>query len=61
MDNNEQRRLSRRNFLKGVPLGIAGAFALTTLGSSLFKRKADRYPNFPEGSIFTPADRSRDA
>ncbi len=61
MDNSDAKRLSRRNFLKGIPLGIAGVVALNALGGRLFRRSESRYPKFPEGSIFTPANDRTDA
>ena len=59
MDNNEAKRLSRRNFLKGIPAGIAGVVAFNAIGNRLFRRSTAQYPKFPEGSIFTPADDRR--
>ena len=58
MERKKDNKLSRRAFLKGVPLGIAGAFVLSTISRGLFSSKSTgsgRYPNVPEGSIFTPA------
>ncbi len=50
--------LSRRQFLKGVPLGIAGAVAVNALTggfiSSIIGRRR-KLPEFPEGSIYSPA------
>ena len=59
MDNKEQNRISRRNFLKGIPVGIAGVVAFNAIGNRLFRRSTTQYPKFPEGSIFTPADDRR--
>ena len=59
MDNKEQNRISRRNFLMGIPVGIAGVVAFNAIGNRLFKRNTAQYPKFPEGSIFTPADDRR--
>ena len=56
MDNNEAKRLSRRNFLKGIPAGIAGVLAIKAVSGSSFGRSETRYPKFPEGSIFKPAN-----
>lgn len=60
MEKNESKRISRRSFLLGIPVGIAGVVAFNAVGSRLFKRNAAQYPKFPEGSIFTPADDRRD-
>ncbi len=60
-DKNEPKRgFTRRQFLKGVPLGVAGAAALTVVSNrfvSAFVRRR-RMPNLPQDSIFAP-DRSR--
>ena len=61
MDNNEQRRISRRSFLMGIPAGIAGVVAFNAIGNKVFKRETSQYPKFPEGSIFTPANDRTDA
>lgn len=61
MGNNEQRRISRRSFLIGIPAGIAGVVALNAIGRKVLKREALQYPKFPEGSIFTPANGRTDA
>ncbi|MXY46065.1 MAG: hypothetical protein F4Y44_03585 [Chloroflexi bacterium] len=60
-DNKEQRRISRRHFLLGIPAGIAGVVALNAIGSRMVRRKTSQYPQFPKGSIFTPADERTDA
>ena len=55
-----KRGFTRRQFLKGVPIGIAGAAALTVVSSrfvSAFVRRR-RMSDLPEDSIFAP-DRSR--
>ena len=63
MEQKQDKKLSRRAFLRGVPLGIAGAFVLNSISRGLFSSKSrdsGQYPNVPEGSIFTPAkDRDR--
>lgn len=59
MAKNDRKRISRRGFLIGIPLGVAGAFALNAIGGRLLAPKRDSYPKFPEGSIFTPADDRR--
>ena len=56
-----KRGFTRRQFLMGVPLGIAGAAALTVVSGrfvSAFVRRRRRTPNLPQDSIFAP-DRSR--
>ena len=58
MDQKKDKQLSRRAFLKGVPLGIAGAFLLSSISRGLLSSRpgdSSKYPAFPEGSIFTPA------
>ena len=57
--DKETKKLSRRNFLKGVPLGVAGAIAVSAvmgrfLPSRLISRRGR--PSFPKDSIFRPAD-----
>ncbi len=62
MENKEQKRFSRRSFLKGIPVGIASVAVISALGGRLTAgRKASQYPKFPEGSIFTPDKRHTDA
>ncbi|MCY4579338.1 MAG: hypothetical protein OXD31_09830 [Chloroflexi bacterium] len=56
MDNNEKKGISRRSFLMGIPVGIAGVVAFNAIGNRVMKRNASQYPKFPEGSIFTPAN-----
>ena len=55
-----KRGFTRRQFLKGVPIGIAGAAALTVVSSrfvSAFVRRR-RMSDLPQDSIFAP-DRNR--
>ncbi len=56
-DRSDKRGFSRRDFLKGVPAGIAGALALGALSNKmltpLFRR--GKRAEFPEDSIFAPA------
>ena len=47
------RGYTRRQFLKGVSLGIAGAVVATTIVGRLLGRRSGP-PVFPEGSIYTP-------
>ena len=60
-DKKEPKRgFTRRQILKGVPLGIAGAVALTVVSgrfvSAFVRRKG--MPDLPEDSIFAP-DKNR--
>ena len=57
MDNKskDKRKLSRRDFLKGVPIGIAGALAVGALLPKIIRK--GRRSQLPDDSIFTPADR----
>jgi hypothetical protein len=54
--NKEKRGVTRRQFMKAVPIGIAGALAVGVisgrLASSLFRRNK---PQLPEDSIFAPS------
>ena len=50
------RRYTRRQFLKGVSLGITGAVVATTIVGRLLGRRSAP-PVFPEGSIYTPDPR----
>ena len=57
--DKETKKFSRRSFLKGVPLGVVGAFAISAvmrrfLPSRLISRRGR--PSFPKDSIFRPAD-----
>ena len=59
MDDREIRKkgISRRTFLKGVPIGMLGAFAVGVFGSRMLSSSAKRrLPRFKKGSIFTPRD-----
>jgi anaerobic selenocysteine-containing dehydrogenase len=50
---------SRRQFLKGIPLGAVAAVAVGAISGRLIASALGRRrkpPVFPEGSIFTPAD-----
>lgn len=56
-------RFSRRQFLKGLPMGAVAALAVGAVAgrfvASALRRRSGP-PAFPEGSIFTPAeDRNR--
>jgi hypothetical protein len=51
----KRNRISRRTFLKGVPVGILGALAIGFFGSKMLASSANRrFPRFKKGSIFTP-------
>lgn len=55
-----QKRFTRRQVMKGVPLGLAGAAALSLISghvASAFVRRR-RMPDLPEDSIFAP-DKNR--
>lgn len=63
-EKKAKREFSRRQFLKGVPLGIAGVVAINAVSggfiSSIFGRRR-RLPDFPKDSIFAPdKDRYKD-
>ena len=47
------RGYTRRQFLKGVSLGITGAVVATTIVGRLLGRRGGP-PALPEGSIYTP-------
>ena len=65
MESAEKRKgLSRRGFLKGVPLGIAAVVGMGVLSRRLWPSSAARRrgAGLPKDSIFTPAqDRDRPA
>ena len=61
MDDKEQKRISRRHFLLGIPAGIAAVVALNAVGGNAVSRGVTQYPKFPEGSIFTPANDANNA
>ena len=57
--DKETKKISRRNFLMGIPLGVAGAFAISAvMGRFLPSRLVSRRgrPSFPKDSIYRPAD-----
>ena len=56
------RSYSRREFVKGIPLGLAGAFVLAVVSGrllSIASRRRRRPPVVPPGSIFTAAEDPR--
>jgi hypothetical protein len=60
MDSQDKQGMgsSRRDFLKKIPLGVAGAFVLTTLGGGLLRRGRGGHGQveFAKDSIFRPRD-----
>ena len=53
---------SRRDFIKGLPLGIGGIILLGTLTKSIFSSRSNRNsapPVVPKGSIFTPSKKRK--
>lgn len=53
---------SRRDFIKGLPLGIGGMILLGTLTKNIFSSKSNRNsapPIVPKGSIFTPSKKRK--
>ena len=61
MDDSEisKKGISRRTFLKGIPIGMLGAFAIGVFGSRILSSSAKRrLPKFKKGSIFTPRDQN---
>ena len=61
MDDSEirQKGISRRTFLKGIPIVMLGAFAIGVFGSRILSSSAKgRLPKFKKGSIFTPRDQN---
>ena len=58
-DPKPKRSYSRRDILKGAPLALAGALALSAVGRRFLRRKRS-VPDFPEDSIFRPAKDPRD-
>ena len=56
--NNSSKNLSRRSFLKGLPLGILAVASIGVIGSNLMKSVRRRGPPvFKKDSIFTPKSR----
>ena len=59
MDQVSQKKkaFSRRTFLKGIPIGIIGAAAISIVGSKMLSSASHRKPPSPKkGSIFSPRD-----
>ncbi len=61
-DKTESKKgFTRRQILKGAPIGIAGAAVLSVVSGrmvSSFVRRRRQMPNVPEDSIFAP-DKNR--
>lgn len=60
MDRDEKgkRVYSRRDFMKGVPIGIAGALVLSVVSDGLLStvlKRRRKNSEFAKDSIFTPA------
>ena len=56
--NNSSKNLSRRSFLKGLPLGILAVASIGVIGSNLMKSvRRRRPPVFKKDYIFTPKSR----
>ncbi len=55
--SQRKKSLSRRTFLKGIPLGIIGAAAISIVGSRMMNSALNRRPpSSKKGSIFSPKD-----
>ena len=51
-------KISRRNFLKGVPLGLLGVISIGYMGSRIFSKKSETQgQSFSKSSIFSPRDK----
>ena len=58
---DKNKTLSRRSFLKALPLGFAGAVLISGIGARLLGQRSGRLskpPELPEDSIFAP-DKNR--
>ena len=54
-NNNFGKDLSRRSFLKTLPLGVFAFATIGVIGTNLMKSvKRKRFTDFKKGSIFTP-------
>lgn len=62
-ESKEQKGVTRRQFMKVVPIGIASALVVSVISGriakSLFPQNQDQN-QLPEDSIFTPAKGRRD-
>ena len=51
-------KISRRNFLKGVPLGLLGVISIGYMGSRIFSKKSETQGEcFIKSSIFSRRDK----
>ena len=51
-------KISRRNFLKGVPFGLLGVISIGYMGSRIFSKKSETQgQSFSKSSIFSPRDK----
>ena len=51
-------KISRRNFLKGVPLGLLGVISIGYMGSRIFSKKSEtQSQSLSKSSIFSPRDK----
>lgn len=56
-DTRKKKGFSRRTFLKGIPLGILGAAAMSIVGSKMISSASNRkLPASKKGSMFSPRD-----
>lgn len=55
--SRDKKTITRRTFLKGIPIGILGAAAISIVGSKLISSASNRkIPISKKGSIFSPRD-----
>ena len=53
----QKKGFSRRTFLKGLPIGMLGAAAISLVGSRMISSASKRkLPVTKKGSIFSPRD-----
>lgn len=53
----QKKGFSRRTFLKGLPIGILGAAAMSLVASKMISSASNRrLPASKKGSIFSPKD-----
>ena len=53
----QKKGFSRRTFLKGLPIGMLGAAAISIVGSRMISSASKRkLPVAKKGSIFSPRD-----
>ena len=51
-------KISRRNFLKGVPFGLLGVISIGYMCSRIFSKKSEtQSQSFSKSSIFSPRDK----